>query len=349
MKRLICCSDGTWNKPGEKDRGVVVKTNVEKIFNCICPVDENGTKQLKAYDEGVGTGYTFKDKMLGGLTGAGIDKNIKDVYSFLVLNYEPGDHIYLFGFSRGAYTARSLAGFIRNCGILKVENLHLIDRAYELYRDRNDYTSPDSDMMKAFKSNFSHEAGIKFIGVWDTVGSLGLPVFWLHTLNTARYKFHDQTLSSKVDYAYHALCIDDKRVLFTPTLWEKSETVKNDSTHQQKMEQRWFAGVHSNIGGGYADCGLSDLPLKWMIEKAVDTGLCFDNKALGMLKPDCKGEIRDSYTFKYWLWFPKLRKVIHDGISPGSMYNGTIDESVLERERTIKCYKPKNLLPFLKR
>ncbi|HET7897552.1 MAG TPA: DUF2235 domain-containing protein, partial [Flavisolibacter sp.] len=176
MKRIISCSDGTWNKPGTTDRGIDVKTNVAKLYECICSEGKDGTAQVKIYDEGVGTGYSRKDRLLGGATGAGIDKNIKDIYEFFVLNYEPGDETYLFGFSRGAYTARSVAGFIRNCGILKKENIHLVDKAYNLYRDRNDYTKPDSDLMKSFRAAYCmrDQSGdsvvpIHFIGVWDTV------------------------------------------------------------------------------------------------------------------------------------------------------------------------------------
>ncbi|HMI78670.1 MAG TPA: DUF2235 domain-containing protein, partial [Ferruginibacter sp.] len=253
MKRIITCSDGTWNKIGNVENGVVVQTNVEKMYNSICSMGKDSlTKeaipQLKAYDQGVGTGYSLKDRIVGGATGAGIDKNIKDMYSFFALNYEPGDEIYLFGFSRGAYTARSLAGFIRNCGVLKPAYIHLVDKAYELYRDRNDYSTPDSDLMKAFKKNYAYEdiTPIKFIGVWDTVGSLGIPLPAFQFKNKNRYKFHDVTLSSTIEHAYHALAIDERRALFAPTLWQKSNTVKNDNTHPQQMEQRWFAGVHSN-------------------------------------------------------------------------------------------------------
>src|SRR3954471_3120072 len=174
MKRIITCSDGTWNKPGVLDRGVQVLTNVEKIYYLIPATDEHGIRQVKYYDEGVGTGYSWKDKFWGGATGEGIDKNIKDAYKFIMWNFEPGDEIYLFGFSRGAYTARSVAGFIRNCGILKPEYLHLLDEAYELYRDKTELTSPSSDFMMSFKERYSFQPRIKFIGVWDTVGCLGI-------------------------------------------------------------------------------------------------------------------------------------------------------------------------------
>jgi uncharacterized protein (DUF2235 family) len=363
MKRIISCSDGTWNKPGASDRGKKITvtdkgkkvhvtdddnhddTNVVKMYNSICSLDKrlpgSQVAQVKIYDEGVGTGYGWRDKLLGGMSGAGLDKNIKDVYTFFVLNYQPGDQVFLFGFSRGAYTARSVGGFIRNCGILKPENIGLVNKAYELYRDRNVYTHPESDLMKSFRAAYCFEdiTPIHFIGVWDTVGSLGIPVPWLKSYNMQRYRFHDETLSSHVRHAYHALAIDEKRALFKPTLWEKSESVKNNPAVQQKMEQRWFAGVHSNVGGGYPDCGLSNLTLDWLIHKAQDAELCFNDPPLVKNRDTDRGVIVNSYTPMYWFWRPSWREI--DLTNEDT--NQAIDESVKERLTTDKRYQPKNL------
>lgn len=336
MKRLITCSDGTWNKPGEKDKGVVVETNVQKIFHFINETGTDKIKQLKLYDKGVGTG-NLVDKMEGGLTGKGIDDNIKDVYKFLAKNYEEGDEIYLFGFSRGAYTARSVAGLIRNCGILKNEYLNKVDEAYELYRKRDETSAPNSEKMIAYKQKYSFEPRIKFIGVWDTVGSLGIPLSWFHELNNERYKFHDEKLSSRVDFAYHALSIDERRKLFQPTLWEVSENLNAETPNKQVMEQRWFAGVHSNIGGGYADCGLSDLTLEWMVNKAADIGLSFNTEALKCIACNYKAQINNSYTFLYWLWLPIWRKISY------GEDNQVIDESVWKKYNDDSSYRPANL------
>jgi uncharacterized protein (DUF2235 family) len=336
MKRLITCSDGTWNKPGNTDRGKPVITNVEKMFQCICDEDTSTPglpiSQVKFYDEGIGTGITLTDRLLGGIAGSGIDKNIKDVYTFLVLNYEPGDEIYLFGFSRGAYTARSIGGLIRNCGILKPEYLHLVDKAYDLYRDRNKYTSPDSDMMEAFRKQFAREdiTPIKFIGVWDTVGALGIPLPWYKLRNRNKYKFHDVTLSPCVENACHALAIDERRRLFLPTLWEKTK-------HQQKIEQRWFAGVHSNVGGGYEDTGLSDIALSWLAAKANSIGLCYDQEVYEKIKGNVKGRLRNSYTPLYWFWWPVWRVIdLQDDTQ-------SIDETVWERCAHYQRYRPRNI------
>jgi uncharacterized protein (DUF2235 family) len=346
MKRIITCSDGTWNQPDVKDRGVIVQSNVEKMFNSICSFGKSKDNtqdvgQVKAYDQGVGTGYSALDKISGGITGAGIDKNIKDLYTFLCINYEPGDELYLFGFSRGAYTARSLAGLIKCCGVLKPANIHLVDDAYNLYRDRNRYSLPSSDMMKAWRSNFSQEdiTEILFMGVWDTVGALGIPLTIFKSFNHDKYKFHDCTLGTNVKYAYHALAINEKRRLFQPTLWNLSTTVMNDPEHPQVLEQRWFAGAHANIGGGYADSGLSDITLDWLIKKAEDVGLCFHNPPSVKTMGNYKGEIRNSFTARYWLWLTKTRTIdLNDPLS-----RQTIDESVWQRYDEDSEFRPGNL------
>lgn len=339
MKRIITCSDGTWNTINPE-----TNTNVVKMYNSICKegLDENGNKvmQLKSYDEGVGTGYTFKDKVLGGTTGSGIDTNIKDMYVFIMVNYEPGDQIFLFGFSRGAYTARSIAGLIRNSGILKRKYLHLVDKAYDLYRDKNDYSSPDSDLMKSFRREYATEENtpIHFIGVWDTVGALGVPLPWYKLVNNKKYKFHDVKLGKHIKHAYHALAIDERRKLFEPTLWVKSASVMEDKDHKQQLEQRWFPGVHSNVGGGYRDCGLSNIPLQWLFDKAEAVGLCFNEPPLINVSEFDKGEIINSYTTFYWFWLPRRRKM---RIKKDT--NEIIDESAWNLFYNNSKYRPQGL------
>ena len=352
MKRLITCSDGTWDKPDDTTKdGKPLDSNVCLFYQSICSLDANNIRQLKIYDTGVGTGFSLKDKILGGVTGMGIDKKIKNIYTFLMLNYEPGDDIFLFGFSRGAYTARSLAGFIRNCGILKPGYIHLVDKAYELYRDRNDYTNPDSDLMVSFRANYCFEniTPIKFIGVWDTVGSLGIPLPWYKFYNQERYQFHDTTLSSYVKNAYQALAVDERRKLFEPVLWEESEKVTKGIVTSQTMEQRWFPGVHCNVGGGYEDRGLSDRTLDWMIKKAELSGLCIDTKQLAGLNippvsPNFMGVLRNSYTWEYWFWFKVWREIeLRDD------RHEEIDGFVIERIKADKSYRPGNLKDYIKK
>lgn len=192
MKRIITCSDGTWNKPNTQFEGKTVRTNVQKIFDYILKKDANGITQIKYYDEGVGAEGNFLQRAFSAGTGEGIDDNIIDAYKFIIWNYEIGDEIFLFGFSRGAYTTRSVAGLIRKCGILINNDLRLIDQAYALYRNKN--LRPDSPEVVEFRKKYCHEPAIKFIGVWDTVGALGLPLKWFQYRNKAKYCFHDTTL-----------------------------------------------------------------------------------------------------------------------------------------------------------
>lgn len=358
MKRLILCSDGTWNRPGITDNGKPVKSNVELIFNCIGKGSEN-TPQLKFYETGVGSSlYDKIGNIISGINGSGIDEKIKNLYTFLVLNYSPGDEIYFFGFSRGAYTVRSVAGFILNCGILKPDCLHLLDTAYGLYRNRNAYTKPSSDYMAGFRKNYSIEncTPIKFMGVWDTVGSLGIPLNFYNKYNKAKYKFHDVKLGSHIQYAYHAVAVDERRKSFQPTLWELTQEGIDSN---QKVEQRWFCGVHCNIGGGYSETGLSDLALIWMIEKAIGTGLDISAPALlnnnyYTFSPRYNGELRNSLRHIYKL-LPAGRRLVstnqrtktENGKTVTVTTREVIDPTVHERWNDISLkYRPFNLAPF---
>lgn len=344
MKRIITCSDGTWNKPGNRFDDKYVETNVQKIFEAICKKIKNDKgkeiHQVKYYDEGIGAEGTPWSKTIDGATGKGIDDNIKDIYKFIVWNYEPGDELFLFGFSRGAYTARSLAGLIRNCGILKNNDLRLIDLAYEIYRNNGEEAyKPDGTEAIRFREKYCHPLErIKFIGVWDTVGSLGIPVRAFQWINKNKYQFHDTTLSSLVENAYQALAIDERRSNFKPTLWQTSNRVKAGHV-SQIMEQVWFTGVHSNIGGGYPDTGLSDLTLEWMIKNAIKCGLGFDSDyLLNEIKPNMLGKKYDSKTGIFSLLPDYLRPVLKTDHADES-----IDESVWERMRALPSYRPENI------
>lgn len=350
MKRIVLCCDGTWNRPGNKDRGQPIETNVEKIYKAIN--NENaGIQQIKFYGPGVGTGFAITDQLLGGSIGIGIDKNIQDAYKFLMWSYEPGDEIYLFGFSRGAYTVRSLGGLIRNCGIMQPAFMHLIGDAYQLYRDRTELTHPDSDTMKCFKKAYckEEETKIKFMGVWDTVGALGIPISWFNWWNR-KYQFHDVKLSSHIKYAYHALALDERRRVFSPAIWELNEDAATQPD-PQICEQVWFPGVHANVGGGYVDCGLSNIALKWMIDKAHDTGLQFDTNIVSQLACDCEAELRGAMNIFYKLTGMKMRKVNINISRDGEFVkqNQKIHFTALERFHKIKKYKPKNLVAAVTR
>lgn len=338
MKRIITCSDGTWNKPNTRENGKVIKTNVQKLFDCIHKRDTKGTPQVKFYDPGIGSSGNILVRMLNGATGKGIDENILDVYRFICWNYEPGDAIYLFGFSRGAYTARSLAGLIRKCGIIKTNDLDMIAEAYALYRNRK--VAPDDCPAVRFRRVHSYDVrAIKFIGVWDTVGSLGLPLHSFQWYNKRKYAFYDTTLSSIVEHACHALAVDEKRKTFEPAWWVRSH---RESEVSQTLEQRWFPGVHSNVGGGYPDCSLSDIPLRWLFRKAHATGLHMDETCLA--HPDaCDGVMYNSLNLLYRLLGKRDRKIIVDNVE------SFIDESVFKRMEALgPAYQPANVLEAIR-
>jgi len=271
MKRLIICCDGTWQSAlNDHD----VPSNIVKISGAIKPRAKDGTSQIFFYDAGVGTDGGF-DKLTGGVMGAGIDLNIKNAYLFLVNNYESGDQILLFGFSRGAYTVRSLAGLINNAGVLKKENALKLNDAYELYRNPAPEAHPKQDLSVNFRREYSYVQDneectntvvLHFLGVFDTVGALGIPSTILSALDGNCYNFHDHLLNRRIKFAYQALALDERRWDFIPVLWEvkKPEGIEPGTT----SEQRWFVGAHSDIGGGYQETGLSDITLKWMLTMA---------------------------------------------------------------------------------
>ncbi|MFD1811506.1 DUF2235 domain-containing protein [Rhodococcus gannanensis] len=276
-KRLVVCCDGTWNSPDEKN-----PTNVSKIALAIAPSDASGKEQRTYYGSGVGT--RKNERFRGGAFGVGLSRDVRNAYRFLVDNFEPGDEIYFFGFSRGAFTARSTAGFVARCGILRREHTHRIDEAYALYRSKKKSAGREGIESILFRRAYSHETWIRFVGVFDTVGSLGIPLnLWrLSGLINRRWQFHDTELSPTVDSAFHALAIDEKRRPFRPTVWApKKDDTKTGPGEDvtpppdprrgrppQQIEQVWFAGVHKDVGGGYAKHSASDITLQWMVDRA---------------------------------------------------------------------------------
>lgn len=340
-KRIVICADGTWNSPDQKDGGELHPSNVTKTALCIAPYDKNGKPQIVFYDKGVGT--EWYDRIRGGVSGVGISRKIKQAYCFLVDNYENGDEVFLFGFSRGAYTVRSTVGLIRNCGLLHKENCDKIESAYDLYRRRDDKSHPAAIEAVLFRKTFSREIPIKFIGVWDTVGALGIPVKNLDVFNRLlNIEFHDVKLSSIVENAFQALAIDEMREPFQPCIWEQ----QNQTMGQQQMEQVWFTGVHSNIGGGYADSGLSDIAFLWMNDKAAACGLEFDCSALETqnieITPRWDGILRDSKTFFYKLFSDYIRPI-------GKAQSGNESVHPYAKKRfddDSQRYKPKNLREY---
>jgi len=286
VKNIIICSDGTGNST-IKGRG----TNVFKLFETVDLVGHRTnpdlTPQLAFYDDGVGTEDFKPLKVFAGMTGFGLSRNVKQLYKELVRVYDPGDRIYLFGFSRGAFTVRTLAGLITACGMIDASRCETarsleqaVRNAYKAYRHR--YRTevakllrgdPDASITARFRKAYclEDETTITFIGVWDTVDAVGLPFHIADVINLVfyRFKFPDRALSKLVERACQALAIDEERQSFSPLLWQETP---NDG---KRIEQVWFAGAHSNVGGGYPKQGMSLVPFEWIMGKAEESGLRF--------------------------------------------------------------------------
>lgn len=329
-KRIVICSDGTWNTP---DRHHL--TNVVRTARAIAPGSPDGKQQIVFYDQGVGTGNLL-DRLTGGAFGKGLDKNIADAYRFLMHNYDDEDEIYFFGFSRGAYTVRSTAGLIRNCGLLQKIHADKFLDALKLYQRRD--AGPDSREAKKFRQCFAREVEIRFVGVWDTVGALGIPVRGLRLLTRKRYQFHDVKLSRYVKHGYHALAIDERRAPFSPAVW------KGDEKEGQEVEQVWFAGVHSDVGGGYKEHGLSDIAFLWMKEKAEGCGLVFDEEYVNKeIDPNSPRVLHNSKTGLYrltWGITRQLGRGTEEAVHP---------EAVRRFKTHSPPYRPRNLAEYLEK
>lgn len=270
MKRLVVCCDGTWNKPDNE-----TITNVEKIARTVQsnPDATGGTYQLVYYVSGVGAGSYAADRILGGAFGFGLLHNVIACYRFLAQNYASGDEVFIIGFSRGAYTARSVAGMLGHVGLLTKESL-VQDRLPEAVHRYQRTSMPEGafgESVNEFKHDHCQSIKIHFLGVFDTVGALGVPGFTRFTP-----RFHDVQLGGQVLCARHAMAVDETRLKFAPTFWEATEGSPGGSTEDDRVKQVWFEGAHSDVGGGYRETGLSDTSLLWMAREAHDAGLVFD-------------------------------------------------------------------------
>ena len=347
-KRLVICCDGTWDTPDQvTDEGLPCASNVTKLALEVAERGDDGKEQLVFYHRGVGTSRW--QHVAGGAFGYGLSQNVKAAYRFIVENFAEGDELFLFGFSRGAFTARSTAGLVRNAGILKGQFADRIDDAYALYRKRT--AAPRGIESQLFRRTYSRETRIRFIGVWDTVGALGIPLSGLPLIDAfnRRYQFHDTDLSTTVDAAFQALAIDEKRGPFRPAIWKQQPNAVN-----QELEQVWFAGVHCNVGGGYPDTALADIALLWMVGKARSCGLTFRPNAFPpdksgnttdnpcTVRPDPLGLIRESRKGMYELIPPFDRQLGED--DPDHEY---ASDSAVVRSKNDEGYAPANLRTFL--
>ncbi|MGH3622535.1 MAG: DUF2235 domain-containing protein [Sciscionella sp.] len=339
-KRLVVCCDGTWNTADQKKDDGPAPTNVVRVAKAVTPRDAEGVEQRVFYHPGVGT--KPGERMSGGMFGFGLSQDVRDVYRFLVRTFEPGDELFFFGFSRGAFTARSTVGFIHNCGLLRREHADRIDEAYELYRNRRDRTKPKNTEAQLFRRSYSHEPRIRFIGVWDTVGALGIPLSGLRLVNliNRRWQFHDTKLSSSVDAAFQALAIDERRGPFRPAMWTPPKRAGTP-----RVEQVWFAGVHSDIGGGYPkdECALADITLLWMVDRAHSCGLAFDTTALDAPSaPDPLGQLHTSRKGVY-----RLVPAFNRSIGTTDPEHEWAASTAVKRYEQTAAYQPADLVTYL--
>ncbi len=307
-KNIVVFSDGTAQEGGKGNN-----TNVYILFNMI---EDRTPNQIAFYDHGLGTGWR---KITGSTFGAGISKNIQECYEFIFENYQADDQIYLFGFSRGAFTVRSLSGFINLFGILPKSRRELIKEAYKIYKKKN----IKKRKVKADRFLARHhtmKCKIKFIGVWDTVGALGIPFKALNFLVPFKHKFHDATLCKNVEYGCHALSIDDERLTFHPTLWDERKIADG-----QTIEQVWFAGMHTDVGGGYPEQQLSDIALEWMRKKAEAQELRIYKNHKVKVAPKANGFMNNSRSGIAKLYRKKQRSL------NGKIVKPKVHQSVLDR------------------
>lgn len=352
-KNIIICLDGTDNEYGNAN------SNVVKLYQVIKKITDN---QIAYYDPGVGTNKTTSmgTGILAKLrtwidfaTGYSIYQNVFEAYSYLMENYEEGDKVYLFGFSRGAYTARVLSGFIRSVGLLEKGCQNLIPYAFDIYGKKKKIRGKktiDFALTAKFKSTYSRSCDIHFMGVWDTVSSVGYFGNWKSYPYTANNKI--------IKTIRHALAIDERRAFFT------QNKLGNKPVKNQSIKEVWFAGVHSDVGGSYPELesGLSKIALQWMLQEAYHEGLLIDKQKYHKVvlaetqktvAPNPLGKMHKSLKGGWWLIeiIPRVaisynpyskKRYIPLGRNRTIPEGTNIHETVFERMQRTN-YAPKNL------
>lgn len=351
-KNIVLCIDGTGNEFGESNSNVV---KLYSVLNC------SDQSQIAFYHPGLGTmgsrGALTKleqwwTKTCGLAFGYGLSDTLEDCYTYLIEKYEENDDIFIFGFSRGAYLARALAAMIHMYGLVQRGNEPLIRYVLKMFKKRK-RTDEDFTLAASFKSTFSRQCKMHFVGVWDTVSSVG----WLYDPLTLPFT----AMNPDIQVGRHAISIDERRASFRQNLW------RVDQKCPQDIQQIWFAGVHSDVGGGYPEpeSGLAKIALQWMLCEAETHGLQMSrdrvNRVLGlsdpsMAKPDFMGQMHKSLKGWWWIlevfprkhldarvnppvWKWKLPLSSPRYIAPGS----TIHSTVTDRIRSVQSYRPPNL------
>ena len=368
-RRLVVCLDGTWNSTANEslretgDR-VLRPTNTLKICRAVLPIADK--PQLTYYDIGVGSLARYPgtanrilyraDKVLGGAWGAGFEANVESALDFLANNYLPGDEVYIFGFSRGAATARAVTRFLewsggllpkRDAYYLPIFFRHYIesqgkeDELKKLLDARNTKRAAHKDPGNRYPIVF-HPVDVRYLGVWDTVASLGsrLEAARGDTTSVAGRAFHaGKAPAPCVRHARQALAVDEKRFDFRPEIWTESRP-------GQTMQQRWFAGVHSNIGGGLDPDGLANIALEWIVQGAESEGLKLDRNYLAPFRQHIESPVSPSWTLKYKI-FESVFLNLGKGKRTIAGANSDLHESVIEKLRLDSTYRPENVLQFL--
>jgi hypothetical protein len=309
MKRIVVCYDGTWNALTD----ATAVTNVVRVGQAVKATDERNRNQIVYYNAGVGSGGPI-DSFLGGVFGVGVRANVKRGLAFLTLNWAEGDEIYIFGFSRGAYTARALAGVITAIrGIPRQEYFHRLEDIWNFYRlsPRERYSEEARHKYEIDKMVLEVPRPaplVKCLAVWDTVGSYGIPAGLglsglARKLTSWTRGFHDNMLHPRIEVGLQALAIDEQRSAFPPTTWVGDPTAGNEGQH---VEQVWFAGAHANVGGGYLRSGLSDLALIWIMARVEAlTKLRFSTEYVGKNFWPCAACSLYRSSSGWW-WFSRL-------------------------------------------
>lgn len=374
MRRLILCLDGTsnstYNERKRHDRSTVLKpTNTLKVARAIKPVADDGTEQIVYYDIGVGALARYPgffnwalhavDRKLGGGWGAGFEGNVEDALHFLTLNHRPGDEVLIFGFSRGAATARAVTRFLEVAGGLPQKNdayyLPELFRKYIISRGAADSVK---EAIAAIDARHKDKVPplaplqpvrVSYLGVWDTVMALGLRFASLGgATSEKRFGFHAGTTPAAcVDHARQALSIDETRFDFRPEIW----TGTNPLNPNQTLEQRWFAGVHSNVGGGYELDGLANIAFHWMLNGAkAQAHLEVDDAFAAKYPANPRGTMYNSRSLGF-IVAELVRFATGRGhrklVGQPAGANLDLHPSVIERMHLEPSYRPKNVAHYL--
>ncbi|MCV6585146.1 MAG: DUF2235 domain-containing protein [Marinibacterium sp.] len=377
-KRIAVFCDGTWNSPT-----IAETTHVRELAQSVMAASQGNDAQIAHYFKGVGTkskGFgglgNLVSKYGGGAFGWGLNRRIKDAYRYIASNYEPGDKIYIFGFSRGAYTARSLAGLIRKAGIIDRVNRASVNRAFWLYKQLGDHNGPDAPHIQALRQGMSPRVAtsqkdldkrgndgsvmvdIAYLGIWDTVGAMGIPsrlTGRAEELVNFRHRFHDMELSSLVQSARHAVAIDEQRGFFPPTLWSnlnrlsrnKSFDAGQAGSTDRPYQQMWFVGDHGTVGGsGAGQKPLSAITMGWIADGARLAGLDLSpDHPIPSTPPDQRAAIS---VYSNQGFDPDNPGALdsargsHDK-NPGPRHRFEIHPSAIDRLDGVPGYRPKTL------